>query len=1108
VGLFEVQRELASESARKKKVASTKARALAKDPTSLVQDAWASDLDPKTLEPLYRKLAKKDAALALALARLDTRENESTRALIEENAALIAPLVASRLKTDRAAAAAQLLGNMGERAKLAIPALRAGTEGGSDKARHLWCAWALASIGDADDVAFAAKIAGAKPPPPLTCALAKRGVRAYVVQSIDEVRAWLDTRKKKRLHRDDVQPALAAIEALGEARAEDALAVLHEALRAPYVSVVMRALLAIAHPSSRAPIEAFLAMLAGDRTRNLAYRLPAENVLRAITPRASWASLDAARDVLARLHPERYGWPKVDDWADLVAHAVHALALQGDEGDIATAARFANAPFRIVRDAAAPAFAKIHGAPPALEFWDAARVKLVAKSMRPKAMLDVALRDTTVFRHNLLRVVSKSKDDKTRARLADAVREELEARENYRIEYYEGDGVGPDLHGLFDAVATLARSPSIKKRLASTTSLWIRHHALGQEPSPSDWLEIAPEETPLRAEVTKLGARSRGSFVVGRHANGLAYSNDGASLAVVGDSLGVVVDAQTGATKTKLDLRYNWAYSAVFSKDDKSLYVAYHGGHLEVFDVATGKPTRSLEGHRGVPHGVRGLAISPDGKFLLSAGSDGRALLRKLPSGAVVRKFEVNSGSFYGVAFSRDSQWFALSVLRADGTKHGDGLHVGDTATGKTKFTEMPSSLWALAFAKNGAIACAGEGKHILFLNEKYQPARKLVQGDVVRLGFMNGDRTLVAVSQTGEAKAWDLASGKSTTLDTGDGPLWALAHDEKTDAIACAGTAGIVHRFDASLAKLGGGEPLAMHTKQVRGFAVLPDGRFFSCGWDGRLLLWDRDASAAHVVHEMPDRMTELVLDDAARYLLVLHGKGALCFDVATLTLLGSYAPKITNASTTNPESLAVSGDVVAVGHWGGFVRTFSLPVLEPRGEVSLGKEEVSAMIGTGDGGFICGTEDGRVARLSPSLAIEWTLSDHGSDLVEGEPMGNPHRTVAFLARSGKTLASSATDHTVRLYDISGATPVAKKRFLTSSALFNDVAFSPSGARVIAPNSYGLEIYDAAMGTLLASLDRAAFPDADELTRATPKDEDTLLVGAENGNVYAVKLR
>ena len=355
MGLFEVQRELATERARKKKTAGAKARSLAKDPSALVDDAWASDLDPKTLGPLYQKLAKKDPAIELALARLGGNA-EAMRALIEENAELVAPLVTSRLKTDAIARAAQILAGFGARAKRAAPAVRGIAERSSDENVRLWCAWALAAIGDADDVAFAAKIAGAKAPPQLVAALAQRGSPPHIARAIDQVRTWLDARTKKHMHRDDAQPALAAIGALGEVRSQDALPVLHEALGAPYVAPVMRALLSIADPSTRDPIEALLAKLAGDPERRPSVSPSRGKIFYARSRRARRGLLlDSVSSRAHALHPERYGWPKVDDWADLVAHAVSAPALQGNNEDVAQAARFANAPFRFVRAAALPA---------------------------------------------------------------------------------------------------------------------------------------------------------------------------------------------------------------------------------------------------------------------------------------------------------------------------------------------------------------------------------------------------------------------------------------------------------------------------------------------------------------------------------------------------------------------------------------------------------------------------------------------------------------------------------------------------------------------------------------------------------------------------------
>ncbi|HEY2365183.1 MAG TPA: hypothetical protein VGH87_02315, partial [Polyangiaceae bacterium] len=724
------------------------------------------------------------------------------RAMFEESIEIIAPVLAARLRTDRAVHAAQLLGNAGPRAARAVPALRDAAETLKDKDAQRWCAWAIARIGSDEHLPFVAKIAGEKPPWVLTEALARRGVANSVALAIDTVRGWLATRAKKEAERAGIGELM---EALGEARSEEALPILHDAIDTPLSRQAFAAIGRIAHASSQKPVDQHLALLAGDREENWAYRLPAEDALRAVAPRSAWPPLDTARDVLQYIHPRRYAWPKVEEIAIWIALAARALRLQGEAADLEAVARLANAPFWLVRVEAAIAYEKVHGEKPKLVLWDEVRTARAMKTTKPKVLLEFVRDSSTVFRHNVVRALAKTKDPKTQTALADVARAELESRPNHPVDYYEESDMGLDAYAMLFALKSLARKPPIEKKLAKTTSLWIRKEILGREINPSEWQRGPPEPAPpLLASVKKLGARSQGSFAIGRHTNALAYSNDGTKLAAVGDGLGVILDADTGATVVELELRYNWGYGVIFSNDDKELFVCYHGGHLEVFDVETGKTKRSLKGHGGVPDGIRGMAMSPDGTRLLTAGSDGRAFLWNVPSGAIVKKWTTEKGTFYGTAFSPDGKRFALSQLRDDKAKKGDAVFVGDPKTGKATSFETPTSVWALAFAKNGALVMAGEGKHILFSNERGKRSRKLVQSDVVRAVFTPDEKTLVAISETGVANAWDVASGKPKKLATGDGPLWALAQNPKTGALAMAGTKGIIHRFSPALVKIG----------------------------------------------------------------------------------------------------------------------------------------------------------------------------------------------------------------------------------------------------------------------------------------------------------------
>src|SRR5262249_25404168 len=65
-----------------------------------------------------------------------------------------------------------------------------------------------------------------------------------------------------------------------------------------------------------------------------------------------------------------------------------------------------------------------------------------------------------------------------------------------------------------------------------------------------------------------------------------------------------------------------WSYyvtAIVVSPDSRTLYVSNDTSHIVAFEVATGKPRRTLYGHAGC---VRSLAMAPDGRRLLSGSDD------------------------------------------------------------------------------------------------------------------------------------------------------------------------------------------------------------------------------------------------------------------------------------------------------------------------------------------------------------------------------------------------------------------------------------------------------------------------------------------------------
>jgi WD40 repeat protein len=101
-----------------------------------------------------------------------------------------------------------------------------------------------------------------------------------------------------------------------------------------------------------------------------------------------------------------------------------------------------------------------------------------------------------------------------------------------------------------------------------------------------------------------------------------------------------------------------WHYytaAIVVSPDGRTLYLSYDTSEIVAFEVATGKPRRTLYGHAGC---VRSLAMAPDGRRLLSGSDDAFALLwDTTPAGAAKPRKEPLT------AAAADELWAALAGL-------------------------------------------------------------------------------------------------------------------------------------------------------------------------------------------------------------------------------------------------------------------------------------------------------------------------------------------------------------------------------------------------------------------------------------------------------------
>ncbi len=208
----------------------------------------------------------------------------------------------------------------------------------------------------------------------------------------------------------------------------------------------------------------------------------------------------------------------------------------------------------------------------------------------------------------------------------------------------------------------------------------------------------------------------------------------------------------------------------------------------------------------GHGEGVESVAVTPDGRRILSGSWDRTMLLRDRENGRVIRRFAGHSGRLMSVAISPDGRR-ALSG-------------------GEDKIVR----LWDL---ESGALIREFRGHIDWVMSVAFSPDG--------RLGYSVGGASGVWSDGTDSAiRVWDLESGRQVgRLEGHRGIVWGLAVSPEGRRLLSGGDRMILWNADnrSEVRRFSG------HTDRVENVAFLPNGRHaVSSGWDGTIRLWDID--------------------------------------------------------------------------------------------------------------------------------------------------------------------------------------------------------------------------------------------------------------------------
>jgi WD40 repeat protein len=191
-----------------------------------------------------------------------------------------------------------------------------------------------------------------------------------------------------------------------------------------------------------------------------------------------------------------------------------------------------------------------------------------------------------------------------------------------------------------------------------------------------------------------------------------------------------------------------WTFAMAFSKDATLLAIGGVSNNVETWSVTTGRRIRSFTGHTDP---IRSVALSPDGKALVSTSDDHTIRFWNLETGETVKTIEGIRGRS---SLSPDGLRLAAQV---------DGYRVGvfDLVSGtSTELKGHLDSILALEFSADGSTLITGsKDKSIIFWDLRTMQASKTLKDpadDILwSLSVPRSGKIFVTGGDGGKLKLW-----------------------------------------------------------------------------------------------------------------------------------------------------------------------------------------------------------------------------------------------------------------------------------------------------------------------------------------------------------------
>ncbi|MDB9449523.1 WD40 repeat domain-containing protein [Dolichospermum circinale] len=482
---------------------------------------------------------------------------------------------------------------------------------------------------------------------------------------------------------------------------------------------------------------------------------------------------------------------------------------------------------------------------------------------------------------------------------------------------------------------------------------------------------------------------------------------------------------------------------------------------------------RTLKGHSS---SVYAIAVTPDGKTVISGSADDTIKIWDLGTGTEKFTLEGHSNSVNAIAVTPDGKT-VISGSR-DNT-----IKIWDLGTGQEKFTLEGHSDWvnAIAVTPDGKTVISGSyDKTIKIWDVETGTEKFTLEGhssSVKAIALTSDGKTVISGSSDNTIKIWDITQQKTGFFD-------------------------FIHERIPSRLKF----TLKGHSDSVKAIAVTPDGKTVISGsYDKTIKIWDVETGTekftltAHKYSMSVDAIA--VTPDGKTLISVLRHYTIDAFDASDNTIkiwdLGTGTEKFTlegHSSSVKAIVVTPDGKTVISGSDDNTIKIWDLRTGTEKFTVKGHSDWVSAIAVTPDGKtVISGSSDNTIKIWDVVTGTEkFTFKGH-SDWV----------SAIAVTPDGTTVISGSGDNTIKIWDLE--TGKAKSTLTGHSDSVNVIAVTPDGKTVISGSDDNtIKIWDLATRKEIATFTG----ESPIYCCAVASDGVTIVAGEQSGRLDFLRLQ